>query len=55
HLILAIVYYFVLTPIGLCMRLVGYDPMNRRFDRNTQTYWTPSETNNDIKAYFRQF
>ncbi|MBN2294331.1 MAG: hypothetical protein JXM70_18020 [Pirellulales bacterium] len=55
YLILAIVYYLVLTPIGLCMRMVGYDPMNRRFDPDSQTYWIPCETDTDIKAYFRQF
>ncbi len=32
HVVLALVYYLVLTPIGLLMRLFGYDSMGREFD-----------------------
>ena len=34
QLILGVVYYLVITPIGLIMRLGGYDPMKRRLDRS---------------------
>lgn len=39
HLLIALVYYLVLTPIGLLMRAAGYDPLQRRFDRTAATYW----------------
>jgi hypothetical protein len=55
YLIMAVVYYLVLTPIGLVMRLFRYDPMNRRFDRSTDTYWCPREQKRRLNAYFRQF
>lgn len=55
HLILAIVFYLVMTPIGLLMRLVGYDPMNRRFDPDAETYWLPRESKDDAERCFRQF
>lgn len=56
HVILAVVYYLVITPIGLVMRLVGYDPMNRRFDREATTYWVERQTAPvEAKRYFRQF
>ena len=55
HLILAIVFYVVMTPIGLLMRLVGYDPMNRRFDPDAETYWSPQESTDDTDRCFRQF
>ena len=32
-LAMAAIYYLVVTPIGLIMRLCGRDPMHRRFDR----------------------
>jgi len=41
RVILAIVYYLILTPIGLVMRLFGKDPLNRRVDKTKETYWTP--------------
>ena len=55
YLIMVMVYYLVLTPIGLAMRLFGYDPMNRHFDNNTDTYWCSREQDDRFDAYFRQF
>jgi hypothetical protein len=55
HLLLMVVYYLVLTPIGLLMRLFQYDPMRRQFDRQAKSYWTPHDADADKAAYFRQF
>lgn len=55
HLMMLAVYYLVLTPIGLAMRLCGRDPMQRRFDRRTQTYCLPRTPRKDLQSYFRQF
>lgn len=55
HVILAAVYYLVLTPVGLVMRLLGHDPMGRRFDREAATYWIEREPVDDARRYFRQF
>ena len=55
HLLLGFVYYGVMTPIGLIMKLVGYDPMNRTIDPNTETYWNKRESSEDKQRYFRQF
>ena len=43
HLLLGLVYFGVVTPIGLLMRAVGHDPMARRFDRSAPTYWIARE------------
>lgn len=55
HVIVALVYYLVLVPTGLLMRLFGYDPMYRRFDREAETYWIARKPDEDVKRYFRQF
>ncbi len=55
YVILAAVYYLVLTPIGLALRLSGYDPMHRQYDHEAKTYWTPHEPEEDVEDYFRQF
>jgi len=55
YLVLAVVYYIVLTPIGLVMRLFGYDPMSGQIDENAETYWCPREQDDSLNAYFRQF
>jgi hypothetical protein len=55
HAIVAVIYYLVLTPIGLIMRLVGRDPMRRRFDRNASTYWAHTRRNPSLSDYFKQY
>ena len=43
HVLLGVTYYLVITPIGLILRLLGKDPMRRRFDREAKTYWIPTK------------
>ena len=43
HIILALVYYLVLTPIGLFMRILGKDPLTLRFDPKSDSYWVRRE------------
>lgn len=54
HLLLGFIYYFILTPIGLLLRLMGKDPMNRALDREAKSYWSPHEQA-PVSRYFRQF
>jgi hypothetical protein len=37
-LVLGLVFYLVVFPIGLIMRLTGRDPMTRRFDDSADSY-----------------
>ena len=55
HLMLAVVFYLVITPIGLALRLFGNDPMHRRLEPEAATYWVKRKPVNDIKRYYRQF
>ena len=54
HALLAAIYYVLFTLTGMLMRLVGYDPMERRFDRSASTYWVPHNPHGDTARYFRQ-
>jgi len=36
--ILAIVYFLVITPMGVFMRMVGKDPMRRELDKSVASY-----------------
>jgi hypothetical protein len=51
---LALIYFLILTPVGLVRRMFG-DPLTRRFDRNAATYWSPARPRTDKNDYFRQF
>jgi hypothetical protein len=55
HLLMAAIYYGVITPIGWIMRVTGRDPLFRSFDRSAQTYWVPHARFGDISRYFRQY
>lgn len=55
HTVLVVVYYLVLTPLAVVLRLVGHDPFERApsVERPT-SYWTPSEPDGSAARYFRQ-
>jgi len=52
---LAFVYYLLVTPIALVFRLLGRDPMHRRFDLSATTYWIRRPETPSAKRYFQQF
>jgi hypothetical protein len=53
HVLLAVIYFGVLTPIAACMRAVGRDKLERRF-ADCETYWTEHPPEVDPGRYFRQ-
>lgn len=56
RLILMLVFYAVFTPIGLCMRLFGRDPLDRKVEKTRQSYWKKKESGQPSRArYERQF
>ncbi len=55
HVLLAAIYYLLLTPIGLLMKVFGYDPMRRKMDRAASSYWVVREPKRDNSSYFKQF
>ena len=36
---MSMVFFIVVTPIGICMRLLRKDILNRKFDKNANSYW----------------
>ena len=51
-IIMAIIYFIIVTPIGLFMRLIGKDLLNTKFSR-IKSYWIKREKN--IGSMKRQF
>lgn len=41
RVILIVLFYVVVTPIGLLTRSLGKDFLRLKFDRNTDSYWIP--------------
>lgn len=47
RLLLTAVFYAIFTPVGVVRRLLGYDPMQRRFERETASYRVTREARHD--------
>ena len=56
RLILIILFYFILTPIGLVGKLFGHNFLGNNFNSSTKSYWnlidSKSEINQDYKKQF---
>jgi hypothetical protein len=54
YVVLALVYFLALAPIGLTMRLFGHDPLSRKFVPGATSYWKPRNKNRTPESYFNQ-
>ena len=56
RLILVILFYFILTPIGLVGKLFGHNYLGNNFNSSTKSYWnlidSKSEINQDFEKQF---
>jgi hypothetical protein len=55
YLVMILIFYVVVTPIGLAMRLMGRDSMCRGFEPAADSYWVEREGKSSQERYFRQF
>jgi amino acid permease len=56
HLILALMYYLVFTPVALIMRALGKDPLRLKRDQNAKSYWISRPRSEFTKeSYERMF
>ena len=55
HTVMALVYYLLFTPIGFFRRTFFGDPLTRKLDRSSTSYWHELESSDDKQSYFRQF
>ncbi len=53
---LGVMFYLVITPIGLVIRLTGNDPLRLKLDPDAKSYWIPREppgpTSDSMKNQF---
>ncbi len=54
-ILLATFFYFILTPVALCLRLFGHEPFIKRGDKSTSSYWEPVKTAPKVERYYRQY
>ena len=47
------IFFLIITPIGLIMRIMGKDLLNKKYDKRKETYWI--KRNKPIGSMKRQF
>ena len=56
RVILTVLFYLVLTPIGLLMRLLGKDILDQKIDKNKTSYWHARDVKpKETKSYENQY
>ena len=51
--VMGVVFFLVVTPIGLIMKIIGKDLLNKKYDKKKRTYWIKRDTS--IGTMKRQF
>jgi hypothetical protein len=54
-LILGLIFFGVLGPIALLIRVFGRDPLSRRYDPRLGSYWVERAGAPSLERYFRQY
>ncbi|WP_155253687.1 hypothetical protein [Bradyrhizobium japonicum] len=52
--IMAILFYGTILPIGLLMRALGKDPLRLRLEKDVKSYWLPLTDDRQPNASMRQ-
>jgi Saxitoxin biosynthesis operon protein SxtJ len=55
HVVMALLFFAVITPVGLLLRLFGHDALTRRMDSKAESYWTQRPQPSSIDRYFQQY
>jgi hypothetical protein len=55
YVIMGTLYFLIIGPIAVVMRLFGRDSMHRSYDPNAPTYWSEPSPPRDKESYFHQY
>ena len=54
RVILTVLFYVVLTPTGLVLRLFGKDVLDQRFEKDRESYWIKKDLSGHTKDQYRK-
>lgn len=55
YVIMGALYFLIIGPIAIVLRIAGRDPMSRARDPQAASYWTPARPARDKESYFHQY
>jgi hypothetical protein len=54
RIVLCVLFYGIMTPIGLAMRLFGVDPLHRSWSKKSASYWLSARKKTYDKSDFER-
>ena len=55
YIVLVLTYFFVITPMGLLLRILRKDVLSLKLERDKDSYWIPVEKDGPASRPFRPF
>ena len=55
YIIMGIFYFLIVTPVGFIFKLMGKDPLHRKYEPAAKSYWIKRQSPDKLERYFRQF
>jgi hypothetical protein len=55
YVIMGTLYFLIIGPIAVVMRLFGRDSMHRTYDPSAPSYWSAARPPRDKESYFHQY
>jgi hypothetical protein len=55
HLIMGTLFFGLITPVGIIMKALKRDPLDRKFDPDAESYWLDCRPDRGKESYFRQY
>jgi hypothetical protein len=55
QVLLLALFYGLITPLALLLRLKGRDPLGRKKGGNQASFWSPKPSPKDFRSYFRPY
>ena len=54
-LLLGAFYFLLLMPLAIVFKLIGRDPLHRRYEPSAESYWVPHKPSENMERYLHQF
>ena len=55
HVIMGTLWFLIISPIGIAFKILGKDPLERKWDPDAETYWLDCAPPRPKESYFKQF
>lgn len=55
YVIMGTLFFLVIAPIALILRVIGFDPLNRSYDKKAASYYSAARAARSKESYFKQY